>query len=436
MRIHPDVWLLLLVALISGCLPLGGQPTPLPWLPTPTQAETTDPQAGTTPTASAVTATASAVTATVQATSTPSVSPPTAAPELPSTEPPFTWHPSEQAILVEVPGQGQRVGNPLIIRGRTQTFPFEGTLVVRVYDALGQRVAEHPIIAQGDPDGPATFEARVTYGGMPGAGRVEVLTFSSEDGSVVAEATVPVTLEGFPGGGTIESPAPKAVVTLPIKLLARVGQPDQEVNVTVTWEDGARFTQTLTTLVGLDDQGLLIVAVDRVESDEVHPPTQAGAVEIQTLDGNPLAWQPVQILHPMDPGTLGTQVYWIIDERITPQQIRIPQTLGIGRASLEMLLWGPVPQNREGFTTAIPTPRGVLTYPGRDPNWGERVRLRNLTIVEGVAYADFSVELGAHTGGSMAVILIRQQIASTLLQFATVDHVVISINGQTGVLEP
>jgi hypothetical protein len=121
---------------------------------------------------------------------------------------------------------------------------------------------------------------------------------------------------------------------------------------------------------------------------------------------------------------------------VVPHQIRVPRTLGIGRASLEALLWGPVLGNQTGYTSALPTPEEVLAYPGRDAFWGERVTLRTLVIADRVAYADFSLELRAHSGGALQTALMRQQIEATLLQFATVDAVVITINGQPAMLDP
>ncbi len=120
-----------------------------------------------------------------------------------------------------------------------------------------------------------------------------------------------------------------------------------------------------------------------------------------------------------------------------PVQQRIPRTIQIGTATLNELLWGPGPPNLAGFTTAIPTPEQVLSFPGRAPGWGARVTLRSLVIRDGVATADFSRELKAYGGGSLRVMLIRRQIAPTLMQFPTVQEVRIAIEGQTeGVLEP
>ncbi|MCU0613114.1 MAG: GerMN domain-containing protein, partial [Candidatus Eisenbacteria bacterium] len=275
------------------------------------------------------------------------------------------------------------------------------------------------------------------YGGTPGAGRIEVVEFSPRDGSVTAIATVDVTLEGYPGSGYIESPAPLAKVTLPVGVMARVGTPGEQVNITIAWEDGTQFATVVPTVRGSDGRGLVVTALDWVGSSQPPmPDTQMGVIQIHTLTGSPLAIQPVTILNPQDPDTMSTKVYWVLGEQVQAQTIRIPKTQGIGRASLEMLLWGPTAGNLAGFTSAIPSPAEILSYPGRAPGWGERVRLNSLTITDGVARVDFSEELTAHSGGTLRVSLLREQIAATLLQFPTVKEVVITVDGATDALEP
>lgn len=412
--------------MLSGCGLLRGKPTPLPWLPTSTPPTTAETQAGSRPSP----VVPSTKTATPVAAETPQPAPTETASPSPTSEVPA------QVITLEIPVDGASVGNPIQIRGQAKVMPFEGTLVIRVYDAAGDLAVEEPIIATGEIGGPATFEAAVTFGGRPGPGRIEVLDLSPQDGSVVAKTTVDVMLAGFPGGGYIELPVAQASVTLPIRLLARAGTPDQQVNVVVTWDDGTRFSHVVTVLPGLDGRGLLIVPLDILDVMTPHPPTQNATIEIRTSTGSPLASQHVRILAPDDPDTMGTQVFWVVGETVTPQAIRIPRTQGIGRASLETLLWGPVPQNPEGYTSLIASPEQVLSYPGRGPGWGERVRLRSLSIENGIAYADFSIELSAHAGGALVTSLIREQIEATLLQFSTVDEVIISTSGVTGVLEP
>jgi spore germination protein GerM len=138
-----------------------------------------------------------------------------------------------------------------------------------------------------------------------------------------------------------------------------------------------------------------------------------------------------------DPNAKTITLYWVTGLDTQPTQRRIPKTVRIGTAALEELLWGPELKNLAGFSTALPTPEDVLNFPGREPDWGPRVTLRNLTITNGVATADFSKELKAYGGGSERVRLIREQITQTLKQFPTVREVQIAIEGQTqGVLEP
>jgi hypothetical protein len=329
-----------------------------------------------------------------------------------------------------------QVGNPVTVRGQAELFPFEGTLVIRVLDRAGNLLAEEPTITEGPGEGSVSFEERILYGGSPGPGRIEVVEFSARDGSVIAKTSTSVFLQGFPGGGVIESPQPQADVTLPIMLLARAGEPGQDLNVTVSWEDGSQFARVFTALEGLDGRGLLIVALGHVGPNPLRPPTQSGAVEIHTLEGRRLAWQPLRILNPDDSGTMETRVYWLIGEETVPHQIRVPRTLGIGKASLQALLWGPVPQNASGFETAIPTPAEVLSYAGRGSDWGERVKINSLAIIEGVAHADFSPEITAIAGGALDTALIHQQIEETLLQFSTVDAVEITVAGQPDQLQP
>ncbi len=434
---NPNRWLRLAIVLpfLSGCVLVRETPTPLPWLPTETTVPTGEAQQmEPTPTVAPVTPSPTPAPSTPTATSEPATATPPPPTATTSPEPSPTV--AGQAITLSAPQPGQEVGNPMLVRGRASLFPFEGTLVIRIYDARDRPAAEVPIIAEGEYGGPATFDVSVTYSGVPGPGRVEVLHFSAMDGSVVAQATQSVTLSGFPGGGIIEQPAFRSDVTLPIKLLARVGTPGEEVSIVVRWDDGVEFTRTFPVLAGLDGQGLVIGSLGRTDVDAGQPPTQRAEVEIRTLQGSPLAWQQVRMLAPGDAGTMRSQVFWVVGEEIVPQAIYIPRTLGIGRASLEALLWGPVSDNPAGYASALPSPQDVLSYPGRDAGWGEWVTLRSLTIVDRVAYADFSPELRAHSGGALQVTLMRQQIEATLLQFSTVDDVVITINGQPAMLEP
>lgn len=314
-------------------------------------------------------------------------------------------------------------------------MPFEATLVIRVYDAENQLVAETPIMAQGEIGNPGTFEATISYGGSPGTGRIEIIDFSPKDGSVIASATVKVTLGGFTGGGYIEIPQPQAMVALPVHILARTGIPGQNVSVELTWTDGTKIIQSNQVITGKDGRGLVITTLDR-DAEKPYPNSQQASIEILTSNGLTLAQQQVYVLGPNDPNAMMTNVYWIAGEQVQAQTIRIPRTLGIGKASLEALLWGPAPDAATGWTTAIPTAKEILSFQGRTADWGERVTLNSLAIIDGIAHADFSVEMLANPGGALRVSLIRSQIEQTLLQFTTVNGVSITINGQQDLLEP
>jgi spore germination protein GerM len=173
------------------------------------------------------------------------------------------------------------------------------------------------------------------------------------------------------------------------------------------------------------------------EGQPPQPPTQPATLELLSAAGELQARQPVTVLSAGDPDTQLVKLYWALGEEVAPVQQRVPRTARIGAAALNELLWGPAPPNLAGFSSAIPTPEQVLSYPGREADWGPRVTLRSLTIVEGVATADFSQELRAYGGGSLRVMLLRQQIRQTLLQFPAVREVRIAIEGETeGVLEP
>ncbi len=117
-------------------------------------------------------------------------------------------------------------------------------------------------------------------------------------------------------------------------------------------------------------------------------------------------------------------VYFVIVEEgvesAVPVQREFPVTQEIGTHTLSQLLEGPTGEEEaEGYSTAI----------------DRETTLNSLSIEEGVARADFSAELD--TSGSATVMMIRDQIEKTLLQFETVDEVVISIEGETEeILQP
>lgn len=438
---------IIILMMFTGCTIKNATPTPLPWIPTVTPEPTDTPEATTiTPTVDVPafdppTPEASPTPTIVVETPVPSRTPASTSTTRPTQTPSATPQPTQtpkvipQEITILTPNANAIVDNPIQITGKVAVLPFEGTLVIRIYGSSGQLVAETPIIVQGELGGPGSFEATIAYGGSPGSGRVEVYDFSPKDGSVLASAVVPITLGGFAGGGYFEVPQPQASVTLPLHILARTGIPGQDVNVVLSWVDGTKILQSIKVLQGIDGRGLVMTTLDRNGVNE-YPHTQQALVEIIDANGHTLAQQQITLMGPNDPNAMITNVFWVLDESVQVQSVLIPRTLGIGRASLEALLWGPAPNNSAGYSSAIPSPAEVLSYPGRTASWGESVTLKSLSIIEGIAHADFSEELLAHPGGAMRVTLIREQIAKTLQQFSTVNGVSITVDGRDGQLEP
>jgi len=109
-------------------------------------------------------------------------------------------------------------------------------------------------------------------------------------------------------------------------------------------------------------------------------------------------------------------------EKVFAVERTVPKTQSIAKATIEELLKGPTDNDRYlQYTTQL----------------NDGVILNKLTIVDGVAKADFSKKLEEGVGGSCRVGLIRRQIEETLKQFNSVKDVVISIEGRTeDILQP
>lgn len=128
--------------------------------------------------------------------------------------------------------------------------------------------------------------------------------------------------------------------------------------------------------------------------------------------------------------TMNVRVYFgntIQDKEVTcekafPVERTITKKQAVGTAALKELLRGPTEQEKqEGYFTTI----------------NEGVGIKSVRVKDGIAYADFTSELGEGVAGSCRVGFIRTQITETLKQFYTVKNVIISINGETEeILQP
>lgn len=258
----------------------------------------------------------------------------------------------------------------------------------------------------------------------------------------------------------LEIPQANAKVTLPLHILARVGQPGDSVTATLRWQDGTTLANSFKIIAGEDRQGLLIDSLDWLTANPPpHPATQPATLEIRDKAGQLLARQRVTVLNPKDPNTSVVTLYWAstarafqpntrvfpsdywqtIGEGFQPVSRAIPKTERIGTAALEELLWGPDPHLAAAYklSTGLPRPAEVANPDSRWYDWGPRVTLRSLKINNGLATADFSREMFAYGGGSNRVGTISWQITLTLKQFPSVQSVQIAIDGQTkDVLQP
>ena len=336
----------------------------------------------------------------------------------------------QRSITLQEPRSGAALSSPVRVQGSVSVAPFESTLRGRVYDASGAVVGEGPVMVSAEMGQPGTFDGTIAYTiATSGPGYVEVAEISPKDGSAIIATGVNVVLAP-PVSGTIEIPGAGERVTLPLRILARLGRPGEQVTTTLRWQDGTELAQAFTLLEGEDGGGLLIASLNWPgESQPPEPPTQAATLTITA--GSAAVQQAVEVLSPSDPGTVGVKLYFLLGEDLEDVQLRIPNTTKIATAALEHLLWGPPSPNLAGFGTEIPTPQQVLTFPGRQAGWGPRVRLLSVTITDGIALADFSKEMEAYGGGSLRVKMLRDQITQTLKQFSTVQQVIIAVEGET-----
>ncbi len=100
---------------------------------------------------------------------------------------------------------------------------------------------------------------------------------------------------------------------------------------------------------------------------------------------------------------------------VFPVRRSVIATDAVARAAIEQLLRGPTPEElREGYFTSL----------NRD------VPVRRLEIRDGTAWVDFGRAFDEGVAGSCRVEAIRAQVEQTLLQFDSVRHVRITVEGQ------
>ncbi len=241
-----------------------------------------------------------------------------------------------------------------------------------------------------------------------------------------------------PDTARLKRPAQGASITLPVHLLAFPDNPGQQLEAFLLWEDGTTLREEFTILEFTGNQGVLIGSMDwKTESLPPQPETPQAELILKDAEGNVLGQRSLTVFSGDHPETRLVDLYWLLGEKLESEQRRVLKQSGIEKAALEELLWGPPPRNLAGFQTALPTPEEVLSYPGRQEDWGVRVELLDLIIADGLATVNFSQEMRAYGGGSARVGAIREQITRTLTQFPTIEEVEIAVEGEVeGVLQP
>ncbi|MDZ7843343.1 MAG: GerMN domain-containing protein [Anaerolineales bacterium] len=249
--------------------------------------------------------------------------------------------------------------------------------------------------------------------------------------------------QSTPPGSTLdintrEIPAAGQQVVLPLHMLIYTDQPGEEVQVSLRWEEGTELASTFTTLESPEGKGLLIDSLDwQTETQPPQPLSNQAELIIKNEQGETLVQRPLTVLDAGHQATRLIDLYWLLGENLETEQRLIVDAGSVEAKAVEELLWGPPPRNLAGFQTSLPTPGEVLAYPGRQPDWGVRVKLLGFTLQEGTATVNFSQEMNAYGGGSARVQSIREQITRTLMQFPSVDEVIIAVEGKTeGVLQP
>ena len=124
-----------------------------------------------------------------------------------------------------------------------------------------------------------------------------------------------------------------------------------------------------------------------------------------------------------DPNTLYCDRTYPISRAISRPTTNLESRLGeLAYVALKELLKGPTETEKaQGFFTSI--------------NSGTKIQ--KISIVEGIATADFSEVLNEGVAGSCRVMAIRSQITETLKQFPEIKEVIISVNDDSEtILQP
>jgi len=184
-------------------------------------------------------------------------------------------------------------------------------------------------------------------------------------------------------------------------------------------EDFVDFKATLPFAVPSTSRGKLVLEKDNPSGLPEHDDELTVPVNFSDIPEVPDEFITVKIF--LSDSRFASEPYFNCSKTVTVER-EVPKALAVAKSATEALLRGATQEEiTRGFVSNINT----------------GVRIKKLTIENGVAKVDFDEQLDFQVGGSCRVAAIRAQITDTLKQFPTIDSVVISINGRTeDILQP
>ncbi len=369
----------------------------------------------------------------------PTPTPAPVASDAPTTSAPQAAPSSEHTITISSPTADALITSPVVVVGDANFWLWEGTLSGAIKDASGTVLGIAPLQVQspGAPQG-GPFNGQIEFDAplAEQTGTLEVREESAKDGTIVVRQAVPVRLAAAQDGGVqLDAPSFAQDVTLPLHVALRVRPPRTGLVARLVYSNGVVLEQPVTVVTGNDGVGYGVLNL-QWNTESAPPTTEPGAATLQIVDTDG-AVQTEAALNMLPPSaTQPVRVAWRVGDEIVEFEQRVPQTQAIGTAALNALLDGPAAGNAAGAETALPSVQEIVTFAGRDETWGYRVRLLDLVIENGVATANFGQELRAYGGDPARASAIREQIERTLLQFSSVQRVVIQIDGDANALQP
>ena len=225
----------------------------------------------------------------------------------------------------------------------------------------------------------------------------------------------------------VESPLQNTQISNPVTVRGEARTFENTVIIRLVQDDGRVLAEDFTTA---DAKDIGQFGAFEIQLFYSAPTQNSGKIEVfqySAKDGSEID----KVLIPVRLSTndqITVNVYFTNErdsqecENVSGVQRIIPRTQQTARAALLQLLRG---------TTTDEEKNGLRT------NINKGVRIQKLNIEKGVARVDFDDTLQVGVAGSCRVLAIRAQIIQTLLQFDTIDSVVISINGKTeDILQP